>query len=181
MAAQPFCGCACCFSGGEHSLETILFLLLLYWIFGKNKKKKAEKKGIDPKRASVQKRIECAMQMMNEKNRPETKAAPAPQPAQIMPGEGESHMAFTQDAHGCVSEQEEYMGSMLVDSSEGEDACDPSLEHERMQHAADPVIQLEEIGREPVLDLSSRGIWQGVVMNEILTRPSERMRRMQRG
>lgn len=71
----------------------------------------------------------------------------------------------------------EYMGSLHETSTEGEDYCDPELEHRRFVAPSEDSVYAEEIGREPMLDFSAKGLYQGVVMSEILTRPSRRVRR----
>lgn len=68
---------------------------------------------------------------------------------------------------------QEWAGSLEMDSTEGEDLCDPSLGHEKKM--TDPQsVYAGEIGREPLLDTSPRGLLQGVIMSEILTRPTQR-------
>ncbi len=89
--------------------------------------------------------------------------------------EGESHTLRTafQSIEGA-----EYVGSLHQTSSEGEDLCEPSLNHDR------PVLDVEEgsvyeneIGGGRKLDFSPQGMYQGVVMSEILSRPAQRVRR----
>lgn len=89
--------------------------------------------------------------------------------------EGESRTAVDPDVH--AAKRPEYMGSMLVDSDEGEDACDPTLAHDRPERVDPHSVYAGEIGAEHRLDFSPEGLWQGVVMSEILTRPAERQRR----
>lgn len=86
--------------------------------------------------------------------------------------EGESHAV-----PNTASLRTEYMGSLHQTSTEGEDFCDPELEHSRPSPDAPDSVYAEEIGREPMLDFSAKGLYQGVVMSEILTRPSRRVRR----
>jgi len=69
-------------------------------------------------------------------------------------------------------------GSMKYDSSEGECICDPELEHERETVSTEETVYTNEIGSKPLVDFSARGIMQGVVMNEILTRPAQRAKRL---
>ncbi len=62
-------------------------------------------------------------------------------------------------------------------STEGMDTCDPSLGHSR------PSVQMEEyVAAEPIpvsafsLSFTPDALAQGIIMNEILTRPSQRKR-----
>ena len=70
----------------------------------------------------------------------------------------------------------EYAGSMYMDSTEGEDLCDPALEHDRPERTDPRSVYANEIGAQRRLDFSPEGLWQGVVMSEILTRPADRQR-----
>ncbi len=85
-------------------------------------------------------------------------------------GEGESHAVPN-------ATSTEYMGSLHETSAEGEDFCDPELEHRRFVASSEDSVYAGEIGREPMLDFSAKGLYQGIVMSEILTRPSRRVRR----
>lgn len=160
-------------------MDTILILLLLYGLFKKLNKGAAAKKGRTLKKnKETLERVLQSMQTYKEPKRQETQKQPIrvnevkPEPI----GEGQSYMAFTQDEHGCVSEQEEYMGSLHADTSEGEDACDLSLGHERTENIEPQSVYAEQIGMESPFDFSPKALYQGVVMSEILTRPSERRR-----
>ncbi len=84
--------------------------------------------------------------------------------------EGQSH---TVPGEGVAT----YMGSLHETSAEGEDLCDPMLAHDRSTPVAPESVYAGEIGREAVLDFSPRGLYQGIVMSEILTRPAQRARR----
>ena len=66
---------------------------------------------------------------------------------------------------------------MQVNSTEGECICDPELEHEREKEPVPTSVYAGEIGKEPLVDFSARGVLQGFVMSEILTRPVQRARR----
>ena len=157
-------------------MEGLIFLLLMYWLF--SKAKKTGKKGGKQKKLAdrIIRQLERAVQ-------PDPKESPAPvREMQAVPAfqplaEGESSMAYTQDVHGCVSEHEEYMGSMNADTAEGEDACDVVLAHECPERMDPESVYAGEIGREPAVDLSAKGIYQGVVMSEILARPQRRAMR----
>ena len=69
------------------------------------------------------------------------------------------------------------MGSLRADTSEGEDACDLSLGHESLENLEPQSIYASQIGMESPLDFSPKALYQGIVMSEILTRPSERRAR----
>ena len=75
------------------------------------------------------------------------------------------------------AEGQSHMGSLMAESTEGVDLCDPELEHDRVITPNPHSVYADEIGAEYKLDLSPNGLWQGVVMSEILTRPAERNRR----
>lgn len=70
-----------------------------------------------------------------------------------------------------------FRGSMQNASDEGECLCVPELEHERETVIADESVYRGEIGQETLVDCSAKGLMQGVVMSEILTRPVQRIRR----
>lgn len=77
----------------------------------------------------------------------------------------------------AAAEGQSHMGSLMAESTEGMDLCDPTLEHDR-ETVVDPhSVYAGEIGAEHRIDLSPNGLWQGVVMSEILTRPAERNKR----
>ncbi len=69
----------------------------------------------------------------------------------------------------------QFIGSLGVDSTEGMDICDPSLEHSRSAAASSPVIGLassSSTASDFAMDKGS--LLQGVIMSEILTRPQQR-------
>ena len=141
-------------------MDGILVLVLIGWLIkfasSQNKKKQGGKKPMkrpvhfpnEPKFSS------SAVQ----KTEPVVSAYDA---RKMAPAEGEGYQAS-------------WLGSLDVDSTEGEDLCDPSLGHEREIEVDPKSVYAEEIGREPVLDLSSRGLVQDIIMSEILTRPAQR-------
>ena len=155
-------------------MDTLLILLLLYGLFkkfnkaatqkGKQSKrgKNAPKRAVEAIRSQVEQRKQEAQQMHMNDLEPD------------YPSEGESFMAFTQDAHGCISESQEYMGSLNADTSEGEDACDLELGHERLEEIEPESVYAAQIGTQSPLDFSPQALYKGVVMSEILTRPSQR-------
>lgn len=158
-------------------METIVFLVLMYWLFSKGKKKSSKKQKQTRRSLNdeIAKWIEKSMQAQKTAGQSKARMEDAvPAAAVESIGEGQSQMAFTQDVHGHTSQKEEYMGSLNADTSEGEDACDPALEHERPSPISAQTVYDNEIGAEPLLDLSAKGLYQGLVMSEILRRPSER-------
>ncbi len=68
----------------------------------------------------------------------------------------------------------EYIGSLGVASEEGMDLCDPSLEHGRSVGPASGGVHEGGPDDAPLVDLHARAMMQGIVMSEILTRPSQR-------
>lgn len=154
-------------------MDGVLFLIFLAWLFKKlvkgSKKKTVKKAALVNERTA--RMVEEIKRARKEKQLSMQDLSPQPL------GEGESSVGYTQDVHGCVSQQMEYLGSMMADSSEGEDACELELGHERTQVIEPESVYANEIGSEPLLDFSARGIYQGVVMSEILARPARRMRR----
>ena len=72
----------------------------------------------------------------------------------------------------------EYVGSLGSGSTEGEDVCDPSLQHgeSSLEDELNPIYATAISTQEPMLDLSKKGLLQGIVMSEILTRPAQRKR-----
>jgi len=166
-------------------MDGLLSLLVLYSIFYsifKAVKKRAQKP--KPKRvvSAFQQKVEAAS--AETKRRAERAFDPQPmdeifsqEAAQASTvGEGQSHIVLDADAHGNV--QPEYMGSMLVDSDEGECLCGPDLSHNVQEQMATNSVYANEIGREPLLDFSPERLYQGIVMSEILARPTERQRRL---
>ena len=154
-------------------MDGFLFLLILYWIFkAVIKKKKGEKgkpltKGMKPD-PEARKRAEREARIHNEKMRRQLsmfdKPAAAEHQAEMVSQEGVSHAV-------------DYRGSLNAETTEGECICDPSLEHGRADLPDPESVYATEITDAPRLDLSPSGIWQGVVMSEILKRPAERFRR----
>ena len=60
---------------------------------------------------------------------------------------------------------------VMQPSGEGEDRCDPSLGHHRVVEPESVYAQeITDEGKK--LDLSAQGVWQGVVMSEVLARPA---------
>lgn len=137
-------------------MDGIVVLALIGWLikFASSQKKKKQGRGTAAKKRVVHFPKEPQFTA-------ETMDFPSFFHEESTPAEGEGYTVH-------------WTGSMNVHSDEGEDLCDPSLGHER-ESAADPQsVYAGEIGREPLLDTSPRGLMQGVIMSEILTRPAQR-------
>lgn len=156
-------------------MEMIL-MALLWWVIAKAAGAKKKKK----KQAESDWRAQVAKMLAQEENDAKKRAARVSRTQTEQPkpvilnahheplAEGESHQTLTSFSEGA-----QYVGSLHTTSTEGFDTCDPTLLHDA------PVIEPEsvyanQIGAEPVLDFSPRGLYQGVVMSEILTRPGLR-------
>ena len=147
-------------------MDALLTIAILYWICKKvfGPKKLKNKKGTrSPFDNTAQHRAQRAREIheklvkqrdMEQQQVMECKA--------VQPAEGEALPCFEGAGH---------TGSLHTESTEGLDLCDPSLEHDRDLPEDPQSVYAGEIGREPLLDLSARGIYQGVVMSEILKRP----------
>ena len=159
-------------------VEGLLFLLLMFWLFksSKNKKGKSVKRQKKELHSQLRAGIEKIVQgMVTDNRRPAQQIAMEDVPPTPLQ-EGQSSMRITQDIHGCFSAREEYMGSLDADTSEGEDACDPSLGHERLERHADESVYAGEIGSNRGIELNPHAIYQGIVMSEILNRPARHVR-----
>lgn len=69
--------------------------------------------------------------------------------------------------------QADSIGSLGVGSTEGIDVCDPSLEHGVSAEDLSPVFSYA-MPVEGALKFNRRALLQGVIMSEVLTRPSQR-------
>lgn len=161
-------------------MDGLLTLLILYLIF-KTVKKKVQK----PK----PRRVVSAFPQKVEEDAAEAKACVEPsidhqvemdafaQAAveTVSIGEGQSHATLDTDVYG--KKQLEYMGSLQADTNEGECLCEPELSHRSPVRTEAGSVYENEIGREPLLDFSPEGLYQGIVMSEILARPSQCQRR----
>lgn len=156
-------------------MDGILILGLVGWVILKMSKKNQKTKakpalGIQKENAA-QRRAERLARMHAELEKRRAQLTQEKQQAEPPAmSEGESSSAYT------VME-ETFRGSMQVESTEGECICDPELEHERKTVPEPESVYAGEIGREPLVDFSSHGVLQGIVMSEILTRPCQRTRR----
>lgn len=153
-------------------METLVFVfvfLLIISNLSKNKKgKTAAKTDADAsaqKAAKPQREIKQVSFRMDEF---------FPKPAASAAGEGHSAPIVPNEG---VSRAADFRGSLKAKTSEGECLCDPALEHDRNVYEDAASVYATEISDAPKLDLSARGIWQGVVMSEVLARPGQRFRR----
>lgn len=150
-------------------MDGILILVLIGWALSKmNKKAKKQIKSFARAENTAARRAEriAKMPAETEKRTPQT-AVERTEPN----AEGEGTFQFSMLA------EEPFRGSMQVESMEGECICEPELEHKREEKPEPASVYADEIGREPLVDFSPRGMMQGIVMSEILTRPVERARR----
>ena len=148
-------------------MDGILVLVLIGWVFFRmNKAASGVQKGKgSPRKANRRNRLQMELENRQAKPTLEKKAV---QPVAMR--EGEAASVYT-------PMEAPFRGSMQVDSTEGECICNPELEHDREKEPAPTGVYADQIGREPLVDFSARGILQGVVMTEILARPAQRARR----
>ena len=152
-------------------MEGLIAMLIVGWILSAISKKgksakTANKNGIQGSTAqTAAHRSEYAAKLRAElEKRKQESAAPLKREVH---GEGESFGAAASSS-----------GSLSYDSTEGECICDPELEHVREEATTPDTVYEGQIGAESAFDFSAKGILQGVVMNEILTRPVQRYRRI---
>ena len=157
-------------------MDGLLTLLILFWIFkaiSKNKKKGSKPtkrtRTSKPKATAeeIRERAQRAIRMHDE-----LKRRAAQKGEQITMSDMHNHEHAEGESCPPVAS-----GSMQIDSTEGECLCDPLLDHERVADNEPESVYAGEIGREPLLDLSTKGLYQGIVMSEVLKRPAERWRR----
>lgn len=156
-------------------MDGLILLLILAWICKsvfspKSKAKKANVKGMKPDPEARKKAREAAA-AHNEQLRRQLRMDdlfPPYRPAAAEEGNISSE---------GMGQTEVYRGSLNVETTEGECACDPSLEHARETYSDPDSVYATEISDASKLDFSPQGILQGVVMSEILARPSQRFRR----
>ena len=160
-------------------MEGLLLIVGLIVCFASSIKKKNQKdqEHIRQIQAQTARRMqERAARMARTQSA--SKPMPAPPVVQAQPvlspmtAEGESALQ-------AASPEAAFRGSMQMTSTEGECVCDPELEHVRQtQLPKEEKVYANEIGAKGLVDFSARGIMQAVVMNEILTRPAQRTRRL---
>ena len=154
----------------------LLILLLIVWLIkrgnGKNKKlKKLNKRSVPV--GNTQNTLKTfADQLIKAATETNQKLQNQEKPPVYSSQLGEGRYIAT-----TARMEEEFRGSMQTDSTEGECLCDPELEHERIQEIVPESVYTNEIGNEPLIDYSVRGLVQGFVMGEILTRPAQRIKR----
>lgn len=154
-------------------MEGLLILALIGWAFSKmNQKAKKQMKKQAASSISVGSPAERRLKRMEQlRAEAEKRKAQLVQEKPIRYEEGEGIFQTSMMA------EETFRGSMQVESTEGECICDPELEHEREAKPEPANVYAGEIGREPLVDFSPRGMMQGFIMSEILTRPVLRAKR----
>lgn len=131
-------------------MDGLLFVLIMLWVFVRLGKKK--KKGQTNQSAAARRRREAFQQMMSQ-------SASEPEPKRVPPTPVQGSMNFD---------------SMEGQSSdEGEDTCDPALGHERISPEEPDSVYAQEIGGG-LPPITPQSLVQGVVMSEILKRPTYR-------
>lgn len=125
-------------------MDGLLVVLIMLWVFIRLGKKK--KKGQTNQSAAARRRREAFQQMINDA--PQATSAPVQGSMNYESMEGRA-------------------------STEGEDTCDPALGHERISPAEPDSVYAEEIGGG-LPPITPQSLVQGVVMSEILKRPTYR-------
>ena len=153
-------------------MEGLIAMLIVGWILSAISKKGKKKATPNKNAASSQSnaeavihRAEYAAKLRAELEKRKRELSAQPQNVSVM-AEGESY------SHAAAE-----TGSLSYDSSEGECICDPDLDHVREVETDTGTVYEGQIGNEPAIDFSAKGIMQGVVMSEILTRPTQRYRK----
>lgn len=153
-------------------MDSILFALILMSLISSLLKKKKGKKNVNSFLKKIQQKssnIEAAPIAVTTEETGEVQAYPNCYEHEPLE-EGNSHSVSEK-----TSNREIYMGSLHETSTEGEDLCDSSLEHMRpTTPETNHIIFEDETGEVLNIDFSSNAILQGVVMSEILKRPSIR-------
>lgn len=136
-------------------MEGLLFVLIMVWAFSRMSKK--AKKGQTHRNAAARRRREAFQRMMSMASQ----SAPAPEPEpEVLPPEPLQGSLVYESMEGRSSD-------------EGEDTCDPSLGHERMEIPEPDSVYAQEIGGG-LPPITPQSLVQGVVMSEILNRPKYR-------
>ena len=151
---------------GVEGFAVLMIILAIVNSISKSKKKKTGKTvafsgspAAAQREAKAQKELAAIRKKALAQQAAVKAAAKASAPAE---GEGFAQPAFS--------------GSLNMESTEGEDLCEPTLGHERELTVEAGSVYENEIGREPLMDFSAKGLLQGVVMSEILIRPAQRRR-----
>ena len=150
-------------------MDVILVLVLIGWAFSRMNKKAQKQTASSVHEGNTAARRNRRMEQLRAQKEKQPERPRMEKPVQPGEGEGIFQPSFLAE--------EPFRGSLQVESTEGECICDPELEHEREVKAEPASVYAGEIGREPLVDFSPRGMMQGIVMSEILTRPVQRARR----
>lgn len=159
-------------------MDGLLVLLFFFWVLkkiGSKKEKPKKRKTASPNvsREEQLRRVIAELQKQKAQQKPQTvPAPPVAEQLEMTAVEGESQHPASAWTMGS-----EYVGSLNVDSNEGEDLCDPSLEHERDVRYETDSVYAGEIGDRPSVSFDPRAIVQGVVMSEVLSAPRSMRRR----
>ena len=154
-------------------LVWLVIVIIGMIISASNKKKKKTKPNVkQPNNAAVQRKP--AVSSEREQRIAAIRAEIEKRKAELE-RQKEQQLSFAPSEGESLTEES---GSMVFDSTEGECICDPELEHERETPVDPQSVYANAIGaKEPVLDFSAKGILQGVIMSEVLTRPAQRGRK----
>ena len=151
-------------------MEGLFVMLILYWIVKSIGKKSKQK----PKNAGAQQNAAARVQRAREAyEQAKNRTAAQPQPRTVQPTLFDRQPAEG-EGYATMQPIQPFRGSMEAFSTEGEDLCDPELGHEREPVYEEGSVYENQITGAPKLDLSAQGVWQGVVMSEILGRPGGR-------
>lgn len=168
-------------------MDLIIGLLVLYWVF------KAVVKKAQPEKNHAQRHGDAFTDGERQPSkpaatpRPEHRKAPMARPvfaegASMQYEPMQSHIQHRLTEQPDMSEyvggmsvgKNDYTGSLGGGSTEGQDICDPSLGHDDGILVADENDVYAPAAESSNAQWSGKAILQGVVMSEILTRPSER-------
>lgn len=155
-------------------IALIIFFFLLRWILGRAKQAATTASGSGAKRSEA-KRDEgrqisfdtygSLLQSGEQKKTAKYREAPLQEGMPMY-----DYVSAAQEGEGPL-----YGGSLGYSSLEGVDICNPSLNHDRIisEEGSQPPEEPKEVAGLS-LSFTKDAIVQGIVMSEILTRPSER-------
>ena len=161
------------------ALVALIIIGICVRLFRKSNAKQTRRKTVTYRRETVKAR---PVSFESLETKPALKVSPVPAATEeaFCPaaegfadeGQGMSHAL----ERAPLTRPGDYVGSLNVDSDEGRDLCDPELGHAHEEEFTVQALPDEPNPYEetPVLSWDSRAIVQGVVMNEILTRPDQR-------
>ncbi len=156
-------------------MEGLLVILgIILWVSSQNKKNKKNTQKMHKVTA------EKAAARVNEPKHREERLSKLHAELEKRKRELQMHPETFTEAKPALDEGRSLFANTSFDrmeSLEGECICDPELEHERESVSEPESVYTGEIGKERLVDYSPRGILQGVIMSEILTRPSKRTMR----